>query len=213
MQHENSELTPEPTAPQSVGDAPVSADGSGSAIEMPVSEGAGAGGAADDNAAGGPTAEQQIAQMRAELAAEQARYAELTDRYQRAAAEFQNTRRRLEKQMAEAIDRASTHVIRRLLPVLDDCDLAFRNVPAGLTEEHGAWVEGFRAIQKKLLTVLDDEGVKVMADSGPFDPNRHEAVSSEPNESVASGHIIATLRPGYESNGTVIRPSLVRVSQ
>ncbi len=160
-----------------------------------------------------PALEESLAQLEAELQAEQARYAELFDRYQRASAEFQNSRRRLEKQMADAIERASTHIVRRLLPVLDDADLAFRNTPAGLSEEQAAWVEGFRAIQKKLLAVLEDEGVKPMAESGPFDPSHHEAVSSEPNDSVESGHIIATLRPGYEHNGTVIRPALVRVAQ
>ena len=98
--------------------------------------------------------------------------------------------------MADAIERASPHVVRRLLPVLDDAELAFRNTPAGLSEEQAAWVDGFRAIQKKLLTVLEDEGVKPMAESGPFDPSRHEAVSSEPNGSVGSGHIIATGRRG-----------------
>ena len=100
-----------------------------------------------------PALEASLAQLEAELQAEQARYVELFDRYQRASAEFQNSRRRLEKQMADAIERASTHVVRRLLPVLDDAELAFRNTPAGLSEEQAAWVDGFRAIQKKLLTV------------------------------------------------------------
>lgn len=159
------------------------------------------------------TAEAQLAQAQADLAQEQARYAELYDRYQRAAAEFQNSRRRLEKQMAEAVDRASTHVIRKLLPVLDDSELAFRNLPADLSDEQAAWVDGFRAIQKKLMGVLEEEGVTKMAETGPFDPARHEAVTSEPSDTVESGHIIATLRPGYESDGTVIRPALVRVAQ
>lgn len=163
--------------------------------------------------AGEPGSEESLAQLEAELQQEQARYAELFDRYQRASAEFQNSRRRLEKQMADAIERAGTHVVRRLLPVIDDAELAFRNLPAGLSDEQSAWVDGFRAIQKKLLAVLDDEGVKAMAETGPFDPSRHEAVSSEPNDSVESGHIIATLRTGYEHNGTVIRPALVRVAQ
>jgi len=174
--------------------------------------------------AAGATAESPadtIARLQAELAQEQARYADLFDRYQRAAAEFQNSRRRQEKQMAEAVERASSHVVRRLLPVLDDLDLAFASIPAAQGSASGqsrqneptAWVDGFRAIQKKLHTLLEEEGVRMLPLSGPFDPTRHEAVSSEANDSVESGHIIATLRPGYELNGAVLRPALVRVAQ
>lgn len=153
-----------------------------------------------------------IRQLEGELAAERARAGELLDKLQRSAAEFQNTRRRQEKQMAEAIERASTHVVKRLLPVLDDLDLAFQNVPEGLPAEQAAWVAGFRQIQKKLLGLLEDEGVTPIPTEGPFDPMRHEAVTGEPNDSVPSGHIIATLRVGYEHGGTVLRPAMVRVA-
>jgi molecular chaperone GrpE len=153
-----------------------------------------------------------IQQIESELAAERARAGELTDKLQRSAAEFQNARRRQEKQMAEAIERASTHVIKRLLPVLDDLDLAFQNVPEGLAEEQAAWVQGFRQIQKKLNGLLEDEGVTPIPADGPFDPMRHEAVTSEASDGVPSGHIIATLRVGYEHNGTVLRPAMVRVA-
>jgi molecular chaperone GrpE len=62
------------------------------------------------------------------------------------------------------------------------------------------------------MDVLTDHGVAPIASDGPFDPMRHEAVTSEPSESVPSGHIIATLRAGYEYKGRVLRPALVRVA-
>lgn len=153
-----------------------------------------------------------IAQLRTELAAAQAKSDELLDKLQRTAAEFQNSRRRQEKQLADEIERASTHIIQRLLPIIDDLDLAFQNTPAEIDQNGGAWLDGLRQIQKKLMQLLEDRGVTAIALEGPFDPSRHEAVSSEPSETVASGHIIQTLRTGYQYKDRVLRPALVRVA-
>ena len=152
----------------------------------------------------------ELAQVRAELATLQARFDELTDKNQRMAAEFQNTRRRQEKALADEIERASTHLIKRLLPAVDDLALAFNNVPATLASD--SWVEGFRQIQKKLLALLDEEGVSAIPAEGEFDPMLHEAVMSEPSETVESGHITGLLRGGYLHKGRVLRPALVRVA-
>lgn len=161
-----------------------------------------------------PVAEAQatIARLETELAAAQSKNAELLDKLQRTAAEFQNSRRRQEKQLADEIERAGSHIVQQLLPVMDDLELAFANVPAELEESSNAWLEGFRQIRKKLETLLDERGVVVIAKEGPFDPIRHEAISSEPSDTVESGHIIQTLRAGYEFKGRVLRPALVRVA-
>ena len=153
-----------------------------------------------------------IARLEEELATAQTQAAESLDRLQRTAAEFQNSKRRQEKVVADSIARASTHLIRQLLPALDDLDLAFRNTPEGLDKEQAAWADGFSQIQKKLMRTLEEEEVVAMALDGLFDPERHEAVSSEPNDDVESGHIIETLRIGYEHKGRVLRPALVRVA-
>lgn len=153
----------------------------------------------------------QLELLQAELAATQATVAELTDTLQRSAAEYQNSRRRQERQLAEEIERSSSHLLRRLLPILDDLDLAFANAPHTQDDAQLAWVEGLRRIQKKLFAALEDEGVVVVPSSGPFDPNRHEAISSEPHDDIPTGHIIETLRAGYEYKGRVLRPAMVRV--
>lgn len=167
---------------------------------------------AEVEAATEPTDAQVIETLRAELAAAETKADEYLDKLQRTAAEFQNSRRRQEKQLADEIERASSHIIQRIFPVVDDLDLAFGNLPADLNETQSAWVDGFRQIQKKLETLLEDQGVAVIAREGEFDPNRHEAISSEPSDSVESGHIIQTLRTGYEYKGRVLRPALVRVA-
>jgi molecular chaperone GrpE len=161
-----------------------------------------------------------ITQLREELAAAQAKADDYLDKLQRSAAEFQNSRRRLEAQQAEEIERAGGVLIKRLLPIVDDLDLAFQNLPGELQEAEAdealasqvAWLQGFRQIRKKLLDVLGDQGLAIIDASGEFDPNLHEAISSEPNEDVPSGHIIAEARAGYTYKGRVLRPALVRVA-
>jgi molecular chaperone GrpE len=161
-----------------------------------------------------------IAQLRDELATAQAKADEYLDRLQRSAAEFQNSRRRLENQLSDEVERANGTLIKRLIPVLDDLDLAFQNVPAELQKVEslesaglqGAWIQGFRQIRKKLVDLLAEQGVTPVDTSGEFDPNQHEAISSEPSDSVPSGHIIAEVRAGYTYKGRVLRPALVRVA-
>lgn len=86
-----------------------------------------------------------VAQLEAELVEARQECAGITEKSQRLAAEFQNSRRRQERQLAEEMERVGAHIIKRLLPVMDDFDLAFANVPEGV-EAQAAWVEGFRQI-------------------------------------------------------------------
>ena len=102
--------------------------------------------------------------------------------------------------------------LRQLLPLIDDLGMAFANLPDDISEEQAAWLEGFRAIEKKMVTILDNQQVTEIDTDGMFDPNLHEAVVSEPSEEVESGHVIAVLRKGYEMKGRVLRPALVRVA-
>ena len=159
------------------------------------------------------TAEETIARLESELAAARAQADEAIDRMQRTGAEFQNARRRQDRLLQESLSRATERLLVALLPVQDDFNLAFRNLPDALTQEESAWVDGFKRIHGKLTGLLNDEGVTLIEVDGPFDPNRHEAVTNEPSEEVESGHIIATLRTGYILKEKVLRPALVRVAQ
>lgn len=203
-------------------DADSGATGAVEAATAADPDGAGdAGQAAEEDAAAGqasaeeaeePDPQSVIDALQTELDAARSDAEAQRDQLQRLAAEFQNSKRRQEKQLADAIDRAGSSIIQQLLPLLDDYDLAFENVPADQEAESAAWMDGFRQIQRKLLTLLEDQGVTPIASDGVFDPNLHEAVTSEPNDDVESGHIIATLRTGYEYKGRVLRPALVRVA-
>ncbi|MCB0085266.1 MAG: nucleotide exchange factor GrpE, partial [Caldilineaceae bacterium] len=199
--------TSQPDPEVLIGEAPAADSATKGEEEVPVN-------AADAVAetAEEPSEAQVIEELRAQLAAAEQKNAELVDNLQRTAAEFQNSRRRQEKQLSDAIERAGGHVVERLLPVMDDLTLAFSNLPEELDETTNAWVDGFRQIRKKLEGMLSDQGVTTIPLDGEFDPNRHEAISSEPSESVESGHIIETLRVGYEYKGRVLRPALVRVA-
>jgi molecular chaperone GrpE len=159
------------------------------------------------------TPEETIARLEAELAETRAKLDELTDQMQRMAADFQNTRRRQERQLQMSIERATEALIDKLLPVLDDFEMAFQNIPEESREDNAAWIAGFQQIYRKLFTILEEEGLKAIASEGEFNPNLHEAISHEPNEEVESGHIIETLRKGYEHKERVLRPALVRVAQ
>jgi molecular chaperone GrpE len=152
-----------------------------------------------------------VAQLETELVEARQECASVTEKSQRLAAEFQNSRRRQERQLAEEMERVGAHMIKRLLPALDDFDLAFANVPEGL-EAQAAWVEGFRQIQRKLRAAVEEEGLTPIATDGEFDPTLHEAIASVPSDTVASGHVIDTLRAGYTLKGRVLRPALVRVA-
>jgi len=135
------------------------------------------------------------------------------DQALRAQAELQNFRRRKEREGRERIAYANARLLTELLPVLDDFELAFDNIPSDINIEDSAWVDGFQLILRKLQTVLEREDVTTIDASGTFDPNWHEAISVEASEEVASGDIIAEVRRGYKIHDRVLRPSSVRVAQ
>lgn len=159
------------------------------------------------------TPEETIARLESELAETQNQAANAIDTMQRAVAEYENAGKRRERQRQERIRRDKESMMRQLLPILDDLELAFQNVPERVPEEERAWLHGFEQIQQKLLDVLIDAEVEPLARCGEFDPNRHEAISNEPSADVPSGHIIQTLRTGYRIQDRILRPALVRVAQ
>lgn len=146
------------------------------------------------------------------LLQERDKSAEYLDSWRRAAADFSNYKKRIEKDNAEFTKFANSALIARLLPVLDDFDRAFQTVPDNL---HAlTWVEGVFLIARKLSAVLEAEGLKpIEALHKPFDPNVHEAVIHEETDQHEDGIVIAELQRGYKLNERVIRPTLVKVAK
>jgi molecular chaperone GrpE len=151
----------------------------------------------------------ELESLTQKLAEAEAKSAENLDGWQRAVAEFQNYKKRMERDRETDKALMKGELIRKVLPVLDDLERAMRNRP-----EQDAWANGIELITRKLQSVLEAEGIeRIDAQGKPFDPNYHEAISYEPAEGVESGCIIAIIQNGYMLGDRVVRPALVRVAK
>ena len=151
----------------------------------------------------------EVAELQKQLDEAQSQTAEYKDGWQRALADFQNYKRRVDAEKAETYQVAVGNIIKRYLPILDDLERALAACPADL-----AWADGIELIHRKLQDILAAEGLqRIQAEGQPFDPNFHEAITQEPAEGVESGHVIAVVRNGYMLGERVIRPAQVRVAQ
>ena len=153
-----------------------------------------------------------IEQLRGELQATTAKAEEYLAGLQRERAEFSNYRRRTREEREAMLGLAGEDLIRKVLALADDFDLAIDNRPAELAGS--GWVEGVTAIDRKLRALLESEGVKTVdADAGkPFDPREHEAIVNVPGTGRAEGEIVEVIRRGYKLRDRVLRPALVAVA-
>lgn len=151
----------------------------------------------------------EIETLQKQLEEAQAKAAENLDGWQRSQAEFINYKNRVQRDRENDYLAMKGDIIKKLLPVLDDLERALANRPLD-----DSWSNGMELIARKFQTILDNEGVKRIEAAGQlFDPNYHEAISSEPNEDVESGHVIEVVQNGYMLGERVIRPAMVRVAQ
>ena len=138
---------------------------------------------------------------------------EQRDKYLRLAAEYDNYRRRTQKERQEAASRGQAELIKLLIDPLDDLD-RFTGVDAEVTDA-AAVVQGVELVERKLRKVLGGLGLEVLDPvDQPFDPAVHEAVMTEPALSAEDDHMIARVfQKGYVHNGLLIRPARVVVKQ
>jgi molecular chaperone GrpE len=128
------------------------------------------------------------------------------DALRRLKAEFENSRKRQERDRSQIFSMASERLIQELLPVLDNLDRAL--------EAGGDIRGGVSATRDQLAEVLANEGLLPVASDGqPFDPNVHDAVMGQPSEEHEEGTIIQTFQRGYLLNGKPIRPAKVVVAK
>ena len=137
--------------------------------------------------------------------------AEAKDKYLRLYSEFENYKRRNNKERLSLIGSASQDIITSLLPILDDFDRAKKSADDEHTKE--TFSEGVTLVYNKLQSTLQSKGLKKMETTGEqFDPELHEAVSKIPAASDdMKGAIIDTIDPGYMLNGKIIRHAKVVV--
>lgn len=138
--------------------------------------------------------------------------AEYLDGWQRERAEFNNFKKRMEREREQQRHNIKGSVIRGYLEIVDDLELALKNRP--VDAEGASWSEGIELVYRKFLGLLEAEGVQPMkADGQQFDPNLHEAISQEPRDDMESGQIIEVIKNGYFIGERVLRPATVRVAQ
>ena len=146
-----------------------------------------------------------------ELKQMEARVAEVSDKYIRLAAEFDNYRRRTAKERLELISTASEDVIKGFLPILDDCERALQVLKQ--SDSNAAAIEGTELIYSKIMSFLKSKGVSVIESVGKeLDTDFHEAVAQFPvQESDKKNKIIDVVQQGYLLNDKVIRYAKVVV--
>ncbi|MEA3441018.1 MAG: nucleotide exchange factor GrpE [Chloroflexota bacterium] len=154
----------------------------------------------------------EIEMLQAELDEARSIADEYLDGWQRARADFQNYKKRIEREQKDVYQTAAGNILKRFLDVLDDMELALENRPQDGNGEEFA--NGIELIYQKLIATLEKEGVSLMdIDGQEFDPTFHEALSSEDSEEYESGEIIAVVKSGYLLGDRVLRPAMVRVAR
>jgi molecular chaperone GrpE len=131
--------------------------------------------------------------------------------HQRTAADFANFRRRTAEEREREAGLASESLLFKALAVADDMDRALAAVPEALAAE--PWVEGVAAINRKLLALLESEGVTPFESVGKeFDPREHEAIAQVPGSGKPAGEVIAEHRKGWRIRDRILRPAVVSVA-
>ena len=137
--------------------------------------------------------------------------ADLTDRYKRTLAEYENFRKRTEKEKSDIYAYAVKDVLTKILPVADSFERGLAAVPDD--EKDGAVAKGMEKIYKQFQKTLSDIGVKpIEAEGKPFDPNYHNAVMHVEDDSLGENVVAKDLQKGYTYKDTVIRHSMVQVA-
>ncbi|HEY6016720.1 MAG TPA: nucleotide exchange factor GrpE [Gaiellaceae bacterium] len=151
---------------------------------------------------------EEPAQEETELEALARERDEYLDALQRTAAEFDNYRKRVQRDQASLVARAGERLVRELLPILDDLE---RALEAAEEHEEAKLEEGVRLVHRSLAEALRREGLEEIATEGRFDPHVHEALLTQPSEE-AEGSVIQVLQKGYTLGDHVLRPARVVVA-
>lgn len=138
----------------------------------------------------------------------------MKDRLQRVTADFDNFKKRLERERASLVDTIEADLIKELLPVIDNFD---RAINEHKKEKHSpeldVWLEGFELIAKSLYKFLSEHDVQVMTNVTHFDPQFHEAIAQVAAPDKEHGTIIEVVKQGFMYKNNVLRPAQVVVAK
>ena len=151
-----------------------------------------------------------LEEPQSELERVRAERAAYLDRAARIQAEFENFRKRSDKQQLEYREYALADAVKTLLPILDSLDRALNTKAASLEDFHA----GVELIDKQFHDALAKLGVQPVAAEGePFDPNLHQAIQMVDTDEVEDNHVIDELQRGYKLKDRLLRPAMVRVAR
>ena len=140
-----------------------------------------------------------------------AKIEELQDRLRRQMAEFDNFRKRTEKEKSAMYEVGARDIIEKILPVLDNFERGLAAVPED--EKGSSFAEGIEKIYKQFVKTLEDAGVEAIEAKGQqFDPNLHNAVMHVEDDQFGENEVSQELQKGYKYRGTVVRHSMVQVA-
>jgi molecular chaperone GrpE len=161
-------------------------------------------------AASGALSPEQIA----ELQKQAAKADEHWDRLLRTTADFENFKKRAARERTEAGHAASAALLNKLLPVLDNFEMAQAAAQNAQGDKLAALQTGVAMIQQQLKSILVEAGLEEINAAGkPFDPTYHEAVSQLESDQVPEGHVLEQLRKGYKHRERLLRPASVTVAK
>ena len=150
----------------------------------------------------------------ASLQAEAVRARENWDRLLRITADFENFKKRAARERQDAVRYANESLIEKLLPVLDNFDMAIAAARESQDENLESMLAGICMIQQQMKSTLADAGLDELDATGKaFDPNFHEAVSQQESTEVSEGHVLHQLRKGYKLKDRLLRPASVVVAK
>lgn len=133
-------------------------------------------------------------------------YKELEEKYMRAYADFENVKKRLERDKNQALEYAYEKIAKDLLPILDALDKAKE-----AAKDHSAILEGIALVQDNFLKILSRHGVEAIDTSGEFDPNLHECIMQVAKPEAQDGQIAQVMQQGYKYKERTLRPAMVAV--
>jgi molecular chaperone GrpE len=149
-----------------------------------------------------------------ETQAQAAKANEYKDNWLRAAADFENFKKRATRERAEAVQFANAALLQKLLPVLDNFEMAQAAAQDAQGDKLASLQTGIAMIQQQLKGALTEAGLEEMDASGkPFDPTFHEAVSQQETDIVPEGQVIQQIRKGYKLRDRLLRPAAVIVAK
>ena len=165
----------------------------------------------ESNEPGGKKKKKSVRALEIELKKSEEKLADVTDKYQRLMAEFENARKRNAKEQSRMYDIGAKEVLAKLLPVVDNFE---RGLDALSDEEkEGAFAQGIEKIYQQLRTVFDEIGVKAMDAAGKeFNPDFHNAVMHVEDEELGENLVVEEFQKGYMYKDSVLRHSMVKVA-